>query len=143
EESRTPEVGASLPPGPMSGPGGRDRAALERRSPSNPELPKVSEGPIMQRARGYVSFSGTLPRAREVGGAALVAEVEGVEAAVEAAALPEPQLILHLPLTARDAAVFLLHTAAEIEQALMIQYLYAAYSLGEAATDPEATWQGA
>src|SRR5215203_6007635 len=33
------------------------------------------------------------------------------------------------PLSPRDEAVFLLHTAAEIEQALMVQYLYAAYSL--------------
>jgi hypothetical protein len=31
-----------------------------------------------------------------------------------------------------DWTVFLLHTAAEIEHALMVQYLYAAYSLGEA-----------
>jgi hypothetical protein len=30
----------------------------------------------------------------------------------------------------RDYAIFLLHTAAEIEHALMVQYLYAAYSLG-------------
>lgn len=33
------------------------------------------------------------------------------------------------PLAARDEAVFLLHTAAEVEHALMVQYLYAAYSL--------------
>src|SRR5438105_3657530 len=32
-----------------------------------------------------------------------------------------------------DYAVFLLHVAAEIEHALMVQYLYAAYSLGGAA----------
>jgi hypothetical protein len=35
-------------------------------------------------------------------------------------------------LTWWDWTVFLLHTAAEIEHALMVQYLYAAYSLGEA-----------
>src|SRR5215203_4180298 len=34
-------------------------------------------------------------------------------------------------LTWWDWAVFLLHTAAEIEHALMVQYLYAAFSLGE------------
>src|SRR5215203_878885 len=34
-------------------------------------------------------------------------------------------------LTWWDWTVFLLHTAAEIEHALMVQYLYAAYSLGE------------
>src|SRR5947209_865222 len=33
------------------------------------------------------------------------------------------------PLDPRDEAVFLLHTAAEIEHALLVQYLYAAYSL--------------
>lgn len=36
-----------------------------------------------------------------------------------------------IPLAARDEAVFLLHTAAEVEHALLVQYLYAAYSLGE------------
>src|SRR5215210_8512247 len=34
-------------------------------------------------------------------------------------------------LTWWDWTVFLLHSAAEIEHALMVQYLYAAYSLGE------------
>ncbi len=34
------------------------------------------------------------------------------------------------PLAARDEAVFRLHSAAEVEHALMVQYLYAAYSLG-------------
>jgi hypothetical protein len=33
------------------------------------------------------------------------------------------------PLAPRDEAVFLLHTGAEIEHALLVQYLYAAYSL--------------
>jgi hypothetical protein len=33
------------------------------------------------------------------------------------------------PLEPRDEAVYLLHTAAEIEHALLVQYLYAAYSL--------------
>jgi rubrerythrin len=33
------------------------------------------------------------------------------------------------PLTGRDEAIFLLHIAAEIEHSLMVQYLYAAYSL--------------
>lgn len=33
------------------------------------------------------------------------------------------------PLPVRDEAIFLLHTAAEIEHALLAQYLYAAYSL--------------
>ena len=36
----------------------------------------------------------------------------------------------------RDFAVFLLHTGAEIEHVLMVQYLYAAYSLGGAQVPP-------
>lgn len=39
-------------------------------------------------------------------------------------------------LTTRDDAIFLLHTIAEVEHALMIQYLFAAYSL-KAANNPE------
>lgn len=43
----------------------------------------------------------------------------------------ERQFITHDPeLSAHDEAVFLLHTAAEVEHSLMVQYLYAAYSLG-------------
>ncbi len=41
-----------------------------------------------------------------------------------------------LPLTPRDEAIFLLHTAAEVEHALLTQYLYAAYSLKPAKTAP-------
>jgi hypothetical protein len=38
----------------------------------------------------------------------------------------------------RDQAIYLLHIGAEVEHALMVQYLYAAYSLGGAQiTDPE------
>ena len=41
-----------------------------------------------------------------------------------------PDIPVHdMPLAPRDEAVFLLHTGAEIEHALMVQYLYAAYSL--------------
>ena len=46
-------------------------------------------------------------------------------------ALAASQLLGHdPPLAARDEATFLLHAAAEVEHALMVQYLYAAYSLG-------------
>src|SRR6266403_514296 len=38
------------------------------------------------------------------------------------------------PLTPRDEVIFLLHTAAEIEHALLVQYLYAAFSF----RDPDA-----
>jgi hypothetical protein len=45
-----------------------------------------------------------------------------------------------------DFAVFMLHVAAEIEHSLMVQYLYAAYSiggagLGEAAHEPARQWR--
>jgi len=46
--------------------------------------------------------------------------------AVQAPSAPPAELSWH------DYAVFLLHVASEIEHALMVQYLYAAYSLGGA-----------
>jgi hypothetical protein len=50
---------------------------------------------------------------------------------------PEPETLEHnLPLTPRDEAIFLLHTAAEVEHALLVQYLYAAYSLRSAKEVP-------
>jgi hypothetical protein len=39
-------------------------------------------------------------------------------------------LDLNITLPAREQAVYLLHVGAEVEHALMAQYLYAAYSLG-------------
>jgi hypothetical protein len=63
-----------------------------------------------------------------------------------AVTIPKPQ-----ELTWWDWAVFLLHTAAEVEHALMIQYLYGAYSLADAdfaghavpsdAADQTAAWR--
>jgi Ferritin-like len=47
------------------------------------------------------------------------------------AALADTTLTKPAELTWRDWAVFLLHTAAEIEHALLVQYLYAAYSLAD------------
>lgn len=47
----------------------------------------------------------------------------------EAAECPEI-LTLDISLPARERAVYLLHIGAEVEHALMAQYLYAAYSLG-------------
>src|SRR5918998_2799309 len=46
-------------------------------------------------------------------------------------ATAEDQLTLEVvpPMSPRDEAIFLLHTAAEIEHVLMAQYLYAAWSL--------------
>src|SRR5262245_24288454 len=51
------------------------------------------------------------------------AAIEVMEAAF--VALPEPDM----PLVPRDAAVFLLQIAAEIEHALLVQYLYAMFSI--------------
>lgn len=45
------------------------------------------------------------------------------------------------PLTARDEALFLLHLAAEIEHSLLIQYLYAAYSLPSDAAANILNWR--
>jgi hypothetical protein len=49
----------------------------------------------------------------------------------------DERLVLDPALTARDAAVFLLHVAAEVEHALLAQYLYAAWSLGGDQIPPE------
>lgn len=53
---------------------------------------------------------------------------------------PHPEergLSLDMFTAPRDRAIYLLHVGAEIEQALMVQYLYAAYSLdGPHVTDP-------
>lgn len=45
------------------------------------------------------------------------------------------------PMAPRDEAVFLLHTAAEIEHALMVQYLYAAWSLPPNGPDRVRRWR--
>src|SRR5438477_7366657 len=53
-------------------------------------------------------------------------------------ALTEHEVPAHdPPLPPRDEVIFLLHIAAEVEHALMVQYLYAAYSLKPAAQVPE------
>jgi hypothetical protein len=51
-------------------------------------------------------------------------------ARLESASAETPQH--DTPLTGRDEAIFLLHIGAEIEHSLMVQYLYAAYSLDPA-----------
>jgi hypothetical protein len=45
------------------------------------------------------------------------------------------------PMSPRDEAIFLLHTAAEIEHALMVQYLYAAWSLPPDASATVRRWR--
>lgn len=59
---------------------------------------------------------------------------EGEDGALRVSAAPpaDPADPMHdPPLEPRDEAVFLLTAAAEIEHALMVQYLYAAYSLAD------------
>jgi hypothetical protein len=46
------------------------------------------------------------------------------------------------PMSARDEAVFLLQIAAEVEHALLVQYLYALYSLDPMAGLPQSKWRG-
>jgi hypothetical protein len=55
------------------------------------------------------------------------------EAALAAPAPPEESREPPFELSWHDYAVYLLHVASEVEHALMVQYLYAAYSLGGAA----------
>ncbi|HJQ36797.1 MAG TPA: ferritin-like domain-containing protein [Thermoanaerobaculia bacterium] len=69
--------------------------------------------------RYLVSTAAARPR-RE----AAVLEEAGLAAAAPERREPPPELSWH------DYAVFLLHVASEVEHALMVQYLYAAYSLG-------------
>lgn len=57
---------------------------------------------------------------------------DGATAATTAAARSgDDELTLEVfpPMSPRDEAIFLLHTAAEIEHSLMVQYLYASWSL--------------
>src|SRR5205823_13396607 len=82
----------------------------------------------------------------EAAPAVAVAAVAEAEAAAEAATL-QPQGFV-APLTPRDNAIFLLRIAAEIEHALLVQYLYAFFSLRTSGLTPEqeqlvAEWQGA
>jgi hypothetical protein len=60
-------------------------------------------------------------------------------AAMAAGTGPDITASIEPPLAPLDEAIFLLHTAAEVEHALMVQYLFALYSLR-----PEcAEWRGA
>jgi hypothetical protein len=84
--------------------------------------------------RGFIRWEVEPHLARPVPG------TTAAEAAVVPGLLPGAHLLVSgaeplptsdQPLEPRDEAVFLLHTAAEIEHALLGQYLYAAYSLGD------------
>jgi len=82
-----------------------------------------------QRLRWVKPDSFTLPMAELGVGLAAGAQETTPPPSALMAALQTGVPLHDPPLSPRDEAVFLLHTAAEIEQALMVQYLYAAYSL--------------
>jgi Ferritin-like len=73
--------------------------------------------PAPENARTQFALTATLRAASTKPGVA--APVSNLEA-----------LDLDIALPAREQAVYLLHVGAEVEHALMVQYLYAAYSLG-------------
>jgi hypothetical protein len=62
-----------------------------------------------------------------------------MEARIASAIEPDEEIQVPAGVSGHDTAVFLLHVAAEIEHALMVQYLYAAYSLGGPQV-PESRW---
>jgi hypothetical protein len=104
-------------------PGAEDFEARLERAP----VPQEDGAERFSRRRSAMAF-------RRLRGAP-AAMAETLEAA--AAAMPfelPPEFTWH------DYAVFLLHIGAEIEHALMVQYLYAAWSLGGPQV-PEADWQ--
>lgn len=61
---------------------------------------------------------------------------------VSTAALPTDVQKRPRDMSLREWVVYLLHNAAEVEHALMVQYLYAMYSLNEAASGPAANDAG-
>ena len=63
--------------------------------------------------------------------------------AAVAAAPPQTSVSVWPPMSPKDEAVFLLHTAAEIEHMLMVQYLYAAWSLPRDSTGRVLRWRTA
>jgi hypothetical protein len=67
-------------------------------------------------------------------------DVAALDLAAAAAARSLMLLPQDPPMTPADESVFLLHTAAEVEHALLAQYLYAAYSL-DAVTTPQSLWR--
>jgi hypothetical protein len=92
-------------------------AALAEEAPAAPDA--SAEFRALRSAAAFQRLRGSAPRT--------------AGASVLAAVAPEPEPTpFELPpeLTWHDYTVFLLHIGAEIEHALMVQYLYAAWSLG-------------
>jgi hypothetical protein len=69
--------------------------------------------------------------------AAASADGTGILAAVAKGAAPGQKIKLPPEFTWREYTVFLLTIAAQIEHSLMVQYLYAAYSLGGSKVPPD------
>lgn len=51
---------------------------------------------------------------------------------------PPPSLVMDPPMAPRDEMIFLLQVAAEVEQSLLVQYLYAAFSIRQSNFPTEA-----
>ncbi|MDQ1558319.1 MAG: hypothetical protein QOD32_1379 [Pyrinomonadaceae bacterium] len=67
-----------------------------------------------------------------------VEELDDIRLLVQMVGEPKPDT----ELSVRDEAVFFLQIAAEVEHALLVQYLYALYSLNAAAGVPVISWVG-
>lgn len=83
-----------------------------------------------------LDFTNTIPWQRP-----LQLEIAGIEPR-PAAAMGDHILDKPRELGWRDWAVYLLHSGAEVEHALLVQYLFAAYSIDTAASGPAADGSG-
>jgi len=84
----------------------------------------------MHRIRWVRQSSAQEPTPRKGRVASLARTLRETFRAESTQPLTELRPVADPPLAPRDEAIFLLHTAAEVEHALMVQYLYACYSLG-------------
>jgi hypothetical protein len=100
----------------------RAASALAEKAPAGSDA--AAELRALRSDLAFQKLRGAAPAARAVRA--------GVAPALQAAAAAPAHAPFELPpeFTWRDYTVFLLHTGAEIEHALMVQYLYAAWSLG-------------
>lgn len=106
---------------------------------------------MSKRLRSSLTWKQVSPLPRS----SLKTNVRGLRGSSAAAALEAPALIAQAdeqpgfdtPDAPRESAIKLLHLGAEVEHALMAQYLYAAYSLDEQQSSPDrraqvAKWRG-
>jgi hypothetical protein len=92
----------------------QDRAMTTRRIAGTLRVPEAEAG-MRRKIRRHLGF---------------LFEEAGPTTLRAVAAPGKPQFSVPAEFTPHRYAVFLLHIAAEIEHALMVQYLYAAFSLG-------------